>query len=122
MISFELLREEGIVIIEPSGALEKADFDRLTREVDAYINEKGYVNGFIIHTKEFPGWKSFEAFTHHMHFVKEHHTKIRRVAVAADSKFMSIAPTIANHFVSAEIRHFDYTDTDAAKKWILEGK
>jgi len=122
MISFVLLREEGIVIIEPSAALEEADFDRLTREVDAYITEKGHVKGLIIHTKAFPGWKSFEAFTHHMQFVKDHHRKIKRVAVAADSKLMSIAPAIASHFVSAEIRHFNYTDMEAAKKWILDGE
>ena len=122
MISFVILREEGIVIIEPSGALEAADFDRLTREIDAYINDKGCVNGLIIKTKAFPGWESFEAFTHHMKFVKAHHRKIKRVAVVTDSKFMSVAPGIANHFVSAEIKHFNYTDMDAAKKWILEGE
>jgi hypothetical protein len=120
MISFVILREEGIVVIEPSGALEQSDFDRLSREIDDYINEKGYVNGLIIHTKAFPGWESFEAFTHHMNFVKGHHQKVKRVAVVTDSKFMSIAPKVANHFVSAEVKHFDYTDMDAAKKWILK--
>ncbi len=120
MISFVILREEGIVIIEPSGALEQADFGRLTREIDDYINDKGYVNGLIIHTKAFPGWESFEAFTHHMKFVKDHHQKIRKVAIVADSQFMSIAPNVANHFVSAKVKHFNYTDMDTAKKWILE--
>jgi len=120
MISLEIMREEGIVVIEPSGALEKADFARLTREIDDYINEKGSVNGLIIHTKAFPGWESFEAFTHHMKFVKDHHQKVKRVAVVTDSQFMAIAPHIANHFVSAEIKHFNYTDMDSAKKWIRD--
>lgn len=120
MISFVILREEGIVVIEPSGALEQADFARLTREIDSYINDKGQMNGLIIHTKAFPGWESFEAFTHHMKFVKDHHQKVKRVAVVTDSKFMSLAPNIAYHFVSAEIKHFDYTGMDEAKEWILE--
>ncbi|HUU50042.1 MAG TPA: STAS/SEC14 domain-containing protein [Nitrospinota bacterium] len=120
MISFEIMRAEGIVIIEPLGALEQTDFERLTKEIDAYINEKGYVNGIIIHTKDFPGWKSFGAFTHHMKFIKDHHKKIKRVAAVTDSKLMSIAPMIANHFVSAEVKQFDYADMDAAKKWVRE--
>lgn len=120
MISFIIMREEGIVIIEPAGALEGSDFERLTREVDAYVAEKGTVNGLIIHTREFPGWESFSAFTHHMKFVKNHHQKIKRVAVVTDSKFMSVAPNIANHFVSAEVKHFPYSDMDAAKEWIIE--
>jgi hypothetical protein len=55
MISFKIMRADGIVIIEPSGALEQTDFERITKEIDAYINKKGYVNGIIIHTKDFPG-------------------------------------------------------------------
>ena len=120
MISFEIMKAEGIVIIEPSGALEQTDFEQLTKEIDAYINVQGYVNGIIIHTKDFPGWESFGAFTHHMKFIKDHHKKIKRVAAVTDSKFMSIAPMIAKHFVSAEVKHFNYADMDAAKKWIQE--
>jgi hypothetical protein len=118
MISFEIMKADGIVIIEPSGALEQTDFEKLTSEVDEYIKEKDYLNGIIIHTKDFPGWESFGAFTHHMKFIKDHHKKIKRVAAVTDSKFMSIAPMIAKHFVSAEVKHFDYADMDAAKKWI----
>ena len=120
MISFEIIKEDGIVVIEPSGTLEQADFERLTREIDAYINEKGFVNGIIIHTRNFPGWESFGAFTHHMKFIKDHHRKIKKVAAVTGSTFMSIAPKIANHFVSAEVKHFDYADMDAAKKWVKE--
>ena len=120
MISFDIVKEDGIVIIEPSGALVQNDFDRLTREIDAFINKEGFVKGIIIHTKDFPGWDSFGAFTHHMKFIKDHHEKVKRVAAVTDSKFMSIAPTIANHFVSAEVKHFPYADMDAAKQWIEE--
>ena len=120
MILLKIIRDEGIVIIEPSGSLEKNDFEQLTKEIDAYISDRGYVNGIIIHTREFPGWESFGAFTHHMKFIKDHHKKVKRVAAVTDSKFMSIAPVIANHFVSAEVKHFDYADMESAKKWVQE--
>ena len=120
MISLKINRGEGIVIIEPSGLLEISDFEQLTKEIDAYISDQGHVNGIIIHTKEFPGWESFGAFTHHMKFIKDHHKKVKKVAAVTDSKFMSIAPAIAKHFVSAEVKHFDYADMETAKKWIKE--
>jgi hypothetical protein len=120
MISFEIMKADGIVIIEPSGALQQSDFEQLTKEVDVYINEKGCINGIIIHTKDFPGWDSFGAFTHHMKFIKDHHEKIKRVAAVTDSTFMSIAPVIVSHFVSAEVKHFNYADMESAKKWIQE--
>jgi len=120
MISFEILQYDGIVLIEPSGSLEKTDFEQLTREIDAYISDRGYVKGIIIHTREFPGWESFGAFISHVKFIKDHHKKVRRVAAVTDSKFMSIAPVIANHFVSAEVKHFDYADMETAKTWVKE--
>ena len=120
MITFQILKDEGIVIIEPSSPLEHSDFEKLTKEIDHYIEEKGGVKGIIIHTKSFPGWENFAAFTDHMKFVKEHHHKVKRVAAVTDSKFLSIMPNIAKHFVAAEIKHFDYKDIGAAKQWIQE--
>jgi hypothetical protein len=37
MISFELLREKGILIVRPQGPLEAEDFRRLTQAVDPCI-------------------------------------------------------------------------------------
>jgi hypothetical protein len=119
MISFEIIRTDGIVIIEPSGALEESDFEKLTKDIDTYINENCSINGVIIHSKDFPGWENFGAFTYHMKFIKDHHKNVKKVAAVTDSKFLSIAPIVANHFVSAEVKHFDYSDMDGAKRWIL---
>jgi tRNA U38,U39,U40 pseudouridine synthase TruA len=118
MISLEINKIDGIVIIEPSGALEQSDFEELTKEIDDYIHARGVVNGIIIHTKAFPGWEDFSAFQHHMKFVKDHHRKIKRVAVVTDSKVGSIVPHIAKHFVSADIKHFEYESMASARTWI----
>ena len=120
MISFQIMKEEGIVIIEPSSPLEHLDFEKLTKEIDEYIEETGGVKGIIIHTKSFPGWENFAALTDHMKFVKDHHHKVKRVAAVTDSKFLSIIPSIATHFVAAEIKHFDYEEMEPAKQWIQE--
>jgi hypothetical protein len=118
MLKYELNREESILIIEPSGPLESADFEKLVQEVDPYISETGKLNGVMIYAKSFPGWDNFAAFLSHIKFVKNHHQKIKKIAAVTDGTFLSIVPQVASHFVQAEVKHFDYADKDAAINWL----
>ena len=122
MLKYELNHAEGILIIRPNGPLESTDFEKLVQEVDPYIIEKGKLNGLMIYAKSFPGWDNFAAFLSHMKFVKNHHEKIKKIAAVTDSSFLSIMPQVANHFVKAEIKHFDYDDKDAAVNWLRADK
>jgi hypothetical protein len=122
MLKYELNHAEGILIIRPNGPLESTAFENLVQEVDPYIIEKGNLNGLMICAKSFPGWDNFAAFLSHMKFVKNHHQKIKKFAAVTDSSFLSIMPQVANHFVKAEIKHFDYDDKDAALNWLRADK
>ena len=120
MISHELLRNRGILIVKPDGPLEQTDFETLAGEVDPYIEAQGKLNGLLISAQLFPGWKNFAALVSHLRFVKNHHQKIRKVAAVTDSGFLSLMPRIATHFVNAEVKHFDYRDKDRALDWLSE--
>ncbi len=120
MLQYELHHADGILILKPGGPLESADFEKLVREVDPYIEAKGRLNGLMIYTKSFPGWENFAAFLSHIKFVKNHHRKVKKLAAVTESSFLSIMPHVARHFVQAEIRHFDYKDKDAALHWLRE--
>ncbi|MGB3095278.1 MAG: STAS/SEC14 domain-containing protein [Candidatus Deferrimicrobiaceae bacterium] len=122
MLDYELIRAESILIVKPIVPLESTDFEKLVREVDPYIREKGKLHGLMIYAKSFPGWDNFPAFISHIKFVKNHHRKIRKIAAVTDSGFLSIMPQVATHFVQAEIRHFDYDDKDAALIWLKADK
>jgi len=91
---------------------------RKLKDVDPYIRETGKLNGVMIYTKSFPGWDNFAAFLSHIKFVKNHHQKIKKIAAVTDGTFLSIMPQVANHFVQAEVKHFDYDDMDAAFNWL----
>jgi len=122
MLDYELHRAEGILILKPGGPLESTDFEKLVRDVDPYIGEKGKLNGLMIYVKSFPGWDNFAAFLSHMKFVKNHHQKVKKIAAVTGSGFLSIMPQVANHFIRAEVRHFDYDDKDAALDWLKADK
>jgi tRNA U38,U39,U40 pseudouridine synthase TruA len=118
MLQYELDRADGILILKPMGPLESADFEKLVREVDPFIEDKGKLNGLMIYTKSFPGWENFASFLSHIKFVKDHHRKVKKIAAVTESGFLSIMPQVAKHFVRAEVRHFDIKDKDAALKWL----
>jgi tRNA U38,U39,U40 pseudouridine synthase TruA len=122
MLEYELNRAKSILILKPGGPLESTDFEKLAKEVDPYIMEKGTLDGLMIYAKSFPGWDNFAAFLSHMKFVKNHHQKIKKIAAVTGSSFLSIMPQVANHFLRAEVRHFDYDDKDAALNWLKTDK
>jgi tRNA U38,U39,U40 pseudouridine synthase TruA len=122
MLKYELNRTDGILMITPGGPLESADFEKLIEDVDPYIVEKGKLKGLMIYARSFPGWNNFAAFLSHMKFVKNHHQKIEKVAAVTDGTFLAILPQVASHFVQAEIRHFEYSEKDAAMNWLKAGK
>ena len=122
MLNYELDRLESILILKPVGPLESTDFEKLAQEVDPYIRDKGKLKGLLIYTKSFPGWDDFAAFISHMKFVKNHHQKIKKIAAVTDSGFLSIMPQVANHFIQAEVRHFEYNDKNAALNWLKADK
>ena len=86
--------------------------------VDSYLSDHAKLHGLLIHSRSFPGWENFGAFTEHMHFVSEHHKKVERIAVVTDSSIVVIAESLVKHFTSAEISHFPFADDTKALAWL----
>jgi hypothetical protein len=118
MLQFELLRDRGVLILSPKGPLEKADFERLAREIDPYIAESGKLTGVMVCAKSFPGWNSVEALLSHLSFVRDHHRKVARIAAVTDSEFLGVMIRISKPFVSAEARRFPYDQRAEAMAWL----
>jgi hypothetical protein len=109
MLKHELRRNEGILVLRPEAPLEATDFQGLAQEIDPYIEDNGALHGVMIDAESFPGWKDFAALVAHLRFIKNHHQKIRKVAVA---------PKIASHFVQADVRHFPPSLKEEALRWL----
>ena len=118
MLKHQLLHNESILIVSPEAPLEADDFTELNRAIDPYLEEVGKLHGLMIYTESFPGWDNFAAFLSHVKFIKNHHQKIEKVAAVTDSGFLAITPRVASHFVQAEIRHFAWSEKDAALDWL----
>ena len=120
MLNYDFRFDEQILVLNPEGPLEAADFVTLAEVVDTYLKRQGKLRGILIHADAFPGWKDFGAFLAHLKFVRGHHRRIEKVAVVADGAFAGIMPAIAGHFIHAEVHHFDAACMDAALIWLHE--
>ena len=118
MIHPELLRDQGILIVTPEGPLQQTDFEALAQLVDPFIESQGELHGLLLYAETFPGWSDFAASLSHLKFVKNHHRHIAKVDAVNDSGFLSILPSIASHFVHAQVRHFDFGDKQSDLAWL----
>ena len=118
MLTYQILENENIVVIEPIGMLSEADFRDLTREVDLHLVRTGTLKGVLIHSTAFPGWDSFGTMISHLRFVRDRHRSVTRVALASDSAMATIMPKLVDHFVGAEVKGFAYDERDKALAWL----
>jgi hypothetical protein len=118
MLQIKFDKDAGIVTVTPSTPLDEKDFALLASEVDPYIEKEGKLNGLIIQVESFPGWEDFAGLISHLKFVREHHTKIEKVAAVSDGKIVSIMPKIVDHFVNAKVKYFPYDSLDEAISWV----
>jgi hypothetical protein len=121
MIEYDLDTEHSILHVQPKSAIEQDDFVKLASAVDPHIEATGGLAGLIVEAPRFPGWKSFGAMVNQLRFVRDHHKRIKRIAVVTDSHLGDVAEHLTSHFVSAEIKHFPAGQTAAAKRWIISG-
>jgi len=120
MIEHTLDTKHSILYLRLKTALEQDDFVQIAKTVDPYIEKSGELAGLIIDAPRFPGWESLGAMAAHFRFVRDHHKRIRKVALVTDSAMGNVAERFASHFVSAEIRHFSSGEIEVAKQWVMK--
>ena len=116
-VSHRLVVESGVIVVEVKEPLRAQDFDALALTADTWLETHDELHGLVIHAREFPGWENIGSLLRHVRFVRDHHRKVNRVALAADSKLANLAPRLAEHFIHAEVKGFGYDELDDAIAW-----
>jgi hypothetical protein len=119
MLEHTLDTANGILHLRPKGALQESDFAELTSVVDPYLEAQGNLKGVVIEAPGFPGWDSLGAMAAHFRFLRDHHKRIKKIAIVTDTKLADVAEKLGSQFVSAEIRHFAAGQAAEAESWIL---
>ena len=121
-ISHRLLPESGVIVVEVKEAFRAQDFDALETTADTWIEAHGNLQGLVIHAREFPGWENLGSLWRHLRFVRDHHRKVKRIALAADTKLASLAAGLSEHFGQAEVKRFPYGELENAIAWAGGGE
>lgn len=116
-VSHRLVPEAGVLVVEVTEPLRAQDFEALSSTADTWLETHGDLPGVVIHARMFPGWENIGSLVRHIRFVRDHHRRVRRVALAADSKLADLVPYLAEHFVQAGVRAFRYDELDEAIAW-----
>jgi hypothetical protein len=112
-----LLPDCGVLIVNVDESLRAEDFDSIALTVDPWIDAHGNLTGVVIQTDGVPVWANVAAFVRHLRFVRDHHQKIKHLAIVADSAILKAIPAIVDPFVEAEVRTFDQQGLEAAIAW-----
>jgi hypothetical protein len=111
------LNDNGVLIVRPKGALQKKDFDMLSKVTDPWIKTHHHLQGVVISVRKFPGWENFSSFIQHIEFVKTHYRHVQRVALAVNGILPEIMSQLAGYFVKAKIKHFPFENIKEAIQW-----
>lgn len=116
-LTHRMLADKGVLVIEAKGTLHAQDFDALGLTADAWIEAHGALKGVVVHALEFPQWENLGSLVRHVQFVRDHHRKVERIALAADGALASLAPRLGEHFIRAEVRTFRFDELATAVMW-----
>lgn len=104
--------EGGILVLAPEGPLALAG---------SRSNQQTGPHGILIHEKALRAWSDLGALLAQLQSVKKNYGHIAKVAVVADRGFATVIPFIANHFIHAQVKHFDRAhDESAAWDWLAD--
>lgn len=120
MLDHELVHDLGIFILSPAGPLETTDIEEFAQRVGPYIEKNGHLKGMMIYTEMFSGWKNIASFSSHIRFIKNHHKSVEKVATVSDSRLLSGLQKITGYFVNPKVRHFAFSDEEAALEWLKD--
>ncbi|APZ91599.1 STAS/SEC14 domain-containing protein [Fuerstiella marisgermanici] len=121
-LSHQWIESKRILVLQPSDPLTSSDFEQVAQEVDPIIESGGPLGGLMVEAKSFPGWANLSSMFSHFRFIKNHHHDIKRVALVTDDSVLSHLPSLADHFVAAELKHFDHADKATAMDWLAEAE
>lgn len=122
MLEHNLLSSDGILILEPSGPLETADFEAVIGDIEPYLAKHQSLDGVMIFAKAFPGWLNLEAAIGHLQLIERFHQNIKRLAIVSDNGLLAALPTFAAHLVHPDVKHFSEAEYERALSWLKASK
>jgi hypothetical protein len=117
-IHFEEENGGKVLVVEVSGKLETANYERFVPEFERLVREHGKLR-VLFDMTGFHGWELC-ALWEDIKFDVNHFSDIERLAMVGEKKWQQGMATFCKPFTNATIRYFEHTELDKAMEWLGE--
>ena len=114
------IKQDGILQVEPKGALSVNDFNALAAEVDAMDSREEALKGVLIRSESFPGYEHLSDISAHARFVNEYGDRVPKVAICSDSAVAAFLSFIGQIFTDADVKRFRYDEKEQALAYLAK--
>ncbi|MBA2114358.1 SpoIIAA family protein [Bremerella alba] len=114
----EVVHLKDLTIVRITGKLTAADYEHFVPEIEKQISEFGKLR-LLVEMHNFEGW-TMGALWDDVKFDAKHWGDIKRLAIVGESKWESGMAVFCKPFTSANVKYFDHTKLEEAKKWLVE--
>lgn len=117
-MAVQLTEKDGGKVLEvaASGKLTHSDYEHFVPAFERLVKQVGKLR-VLFEMTDFHGWE-VAALWDDVKFDLTHFSDIERLAFVGDRKWEKGMSAFCRPFTSAAIRYFDYTELDAARKWL----
>lgn len=120
-IAVRQVADGQVVVVEVGAPLRSADIAALAAAVGPWLQGDARPRGLVMHARGVPGWDNVATLARHVRFLRDHHRRIDRLAMAVDGPVATLAPHVAGRILHPQVRHFDYQRLDDAIAWAAGG-
>jgi hypothetical protein len=115
-ILIDQIPQRNILEVNINGKLTEEDYEHFIPVIHQMIERYGRIR-ILLELVDFHGWTA-GALWEDTKFAVKHYGDIERLAIVGDSKWEKGMSYFCKPFTRAEIRYFDQSKMDEAKKWI----
>lgn len=116
-LSFRILPECGVLLLEPDETTTREDVAEVQEALQAWSTEHDRIDALVIVPVDGSVWKSPAEALRHWQLLCDTDGRLERVAVVADGATGEIVSAVGDTFTSAEVRAFDASHRAAAVSW-----
>ena len=108
----------GILEVELTGQLDKADYDQLGPEFELLTKQYGVLR-VLVTLQDFRGWTA-KGLWEDLKFDYKHYRDVDRLAIVGEKKWHEAMSSFCKLFTSASIRYFEKFEWDDAREWLIK--
>ena len=115
-IQVEQLAERNIAEVNIHGKLTPEDYEHFVPEINQMIKRFKKIR-ILLELVDFHGWTA-GALWEDTKFAVNHYSDIERLAIVGDKKWEEGMSYFCKPFTRAEVKYFDHSQMNEAKRWI----